>query len=106
MPTRSTTTSSHGTTRICGPSMMRERTVMGAPGQRGGNEGEAVPGVALHNFQSFSISSTMTFECRTLGGMTAIEQAAALVDNAQRICVLTGAGISTDSGIPDFRGPN
>ena len=38
--------------------------------------------------------------------MDAIEQAAALVDDAHRICVLTGAGISTDSGIPDFRGPN
>ncbi len=28
-----------------------------------------------------------------------------LVDRAEWIAVLTGAGISTDSGIPDFRGP-
>jgi NAD-dependent deacetylase len=30
----------------------------------------------------------------------------AWIDRAERIVALTGAGISTDSGIPDFRGPN
>ncbi|HKE72595.1 MAG TPA: Sir2 family NAD-dependent protein deacetylase [Acidimicrobiales bacterium] len=35
-----------------------------------------------------------------------IEQARAWIDDAERVVVLTGAGISTDSGIPDFRGPD
>jgi NAD-dependent deacetylase len=35
-----------------------------------------------------------------------VDRAADLVDRAERIVVLTGAGISTDSGIPDFRGPD
>ena len=35
--------------------------------------------------------------------MTALENAAILFRNAKRIVALTGAGISTPSGIPDFR---
>lgn len=35
----------------------------------------------------------------------AIAEARRLLAAAERIVVLTGAGISTDSGIPDFRGP-
>ncbi|WP_418317010.1 SIR2 family NAD-dependent protein deacylase [Piscinibacter sakaiensis] len=34
-----------------------------------------------------------------------VTRARQLVDAARRIVVLTGAGISTESGIPDFRGP-
>lgn len=36
----------------------------------------------------------------------ALEEVAAWLAESQRITVLTGAGISTESGIPDFRGPN
>ena len=36
----------------------------------------------------------------------AVEHAQQIVATSSRITVLTGAGISTDSGIPDFRGPN
>ena len=34
-----------------------------------------------------------------------MDEARRIMQSAQRVTVLTGAGISTDSGIPDFRGP-
>jgi NAD-dependent deacetylase len=42
------------------------------------------------------------------GGVTTVaglDQAAALLGGARRIVVFTGAGVSTESGIPDFRSP-
>ncbi len=38
--------------------------------------------------------------------MSVVQQAKEWVRAARRIVVLSGAGLSTDSGIPDFRGPN
>jgi NAD-dependent deacetylase len=41
-----------------------------------------------------------------MNGTRALDKLRELIHGARRIVVFTGAGISTESGIPDFRGPN
>jgi NAD-dependent deacetylase len=80
-------------------------------------EGEARRNRQYAAFHIFHIISIWTWTgadlVRTAPGpalrsalVDSIDEAAALIERASRVCVLTGAGISTDSGIPDFRGPN
>ncbi|MDA0360188.1 MAG: NAD-dependent deacetylase [Proteobacteria bacterium] len=40
-----------------------------------------------------------------ISGKSHIERARAMIQEASNIVILTGAGVSTNSGIPDFRGP-
>src|SRR5262249_11556774 len=42
---------------------------------------------------------------RSMADDEQLDRLAALLRDADQIVVLTGAGISTESGIPDFRGP-
>lgn len=42
---------------------------------------------------------------RTLGAVSETDDLAMLLARAERVTVFTGAGVSTESGIPDFRSP-
>ncbi|MCJ7726966.1 MAG: Sir2 family NAD-dependent protein deacetylase, partial [Acidimicrobiia bacterium] len=46
------------------------------------------------------------FSFDSSGGSEGLDAAVRLLADKQRILVFTGAGISTESGIPDFRGPD
>lgn len=48
----------------------------------------------------------MSDEALRIGSTVDVAAAQDTLARARRVVVLTGAGISTDSGIPDFRGPN
>ena len=39
-----------------------------------------------------------------MGGLQRLEEARALLGAAERVCVLSGAGVSAESGVPTFRG--
>ena len=66
-------------------------------------EDERFTGKSFVSFQYFSLPASVS------NVETELEERIAdvrrWVDEARRIVVLTGAGISTESGIPDFRGP-
>ncbi|MCA4131204.1 NAD-dependent protein deacetylase [Arthrobacter sp. M4] len=59
------------------------------------------PGVGMTGFASSPPSEPEALNDKEL---SAIQEAAAIL-GGRRIAVLTGAGLSTDSGIPDYRGP-
>src|SRR5918998_3451555 len=91
------TGSSHGTTTRVGVSDGMSRACMQVSnGNDKGWHGEVVHGVSV----------SPTFGAMMSSVDDEIEQVRGWVDEAERVVVLTGAGISTDSGIPDFRGPN
>jgi len=48
----------------------------------------------------------MAVDDKSTLGAESRDTARQILDRASAVTVLTGAGISTDSGIPDFRGPN
>ena len=66
------------------------------------------PGLRIDRLQeSFGLIRRLLSgeEVTHAGRFYRLERARAWLEEARRVVALTGAGISTDSGIPDFRGP-
>ena len=69
-----------------------------------GRIGKAPPG--LHQKEGPGTVPAVSSEPAAAVDPTVLAEAQRWIREARRIVVLTGAGVSTDSGIPDFRGPN
>jgi NAD-dependent deacetylase len=67
--------------------------------------GECPTAFFVTRFGLLSSESLIRFIIRIMNRMVQTEQAINLIRKSNRIVALSGAGISTEAGIPDFRGP-
>src|SRR5688572_14964621 len=80
---------------------MRRRSGRASPGHRSGSSGQGRPA----RRRPIEIGITPP-DNPGVSQQQFVEAAIEVLRRAQRILVFTGAGISTESGIPDFRGPD